>query len=249
MNRPLGVLRDPPGTERGISLRHLVAGSVGAVPSAFSLADRITAGLDQYKETCVGAALYHGLKLAAHTAGFDIDPSYRAIHTIARMLEDLRATRLPDRGCYPHLALEGLEDWGVVARTRWPDDSDIGAPVPIDVLEAGAVARVTGVYRVFETGDELVALLRRSIFEGHGAFYAGSVGAAYKRLGGEVYDGDATSDGDHARLLVGYRPGAFLELNSWGLGWGEGGFGWISEAYVRRAFAHTVITAAPMEVV
>lgn len=35
------------------------------------------------------------------------------------------------------------------------------------------------------------------------------------------------TSGYHETLIVGYRPGAFLMLNSWGTGWGKNGFGWV----------------------
>jgi fibronectin type 3 domain-containing protein len=69
----------------------------------------------------------------------------------------------------------------------------------------------------------------------------------------EVYD-DINGDylGSQAVVLVGYSDsiGAFKFINSWGTGWGDGGYGWLSydiflsvvtEAYV----AHDAISGAP----
>jgi C1A family cysteine protease len=47
----------------------------------------------------------------------------------------------------------------------------------------------------------------------------------------------ATARGGHAVTLVGYRPdGRFIVRNSWGTDWGDGGFGYVSPAYVAAAF-------------
>ena len=56
--------------------------------------------------------------------------------------------------------------------------------------------------------------------------------------GGEVDDFQpATVRGGHAICIVGYRAnGRFIVRNSWGTGWGDGGFGYLSPAYVLAAF-------------
>ncbi len=47
----------------------------------------------------------------------------------------------------------------------------------------------------------------------------------------------ATVRGGHAVSLVGYRTdGRFIVRNSWGTGWGDGGFGYVSPAYIAAGF-------------
>jgi hypothetical protein len=45
-----------------------------------------------------------------------------------------------------------------------------------------------------------------------------------------------TARGGHAVALVGYTPDRFIVRNSWGTGWGDGGFGYASLAYAQDAF-------------
>jgi hypothetical protein len=45
-----------------------------------------------------------------------------------------------------------------------------------------------------------------------------------------------TVRGGHAVALVGYTPGRFTVRNSWGIGWGDRGFGYASLAYAQAAF-------------
>jgi len=45
-----------------------------------------------------------------------------------------------------------------------------------------------------------------------------------------------TAGGGHAVALVGYTPEFFIVRNSWGVGWGDKGFGYASNAYARAAF-------------
>jgi Papain family cysteine protease len=45
-----------------------------------------------------------------------------------------------------------------------------------------------------------------------------------------------TARGGHAVALVGYTPDRFIVRNSWGTGWGDGGFAYASLAYAQDAF-------------
>ena len=51
----------------------------------------------------------------------------------------------------------------------------------------------------------------------------------------DVYRPD-TAGGGHAVALVGYDREGFVVRNTWGVGWGDRGFGHASEAYAREAF-------------
>ena len=66
------------------------------------------------------------------------------------------------------------------------------------------------------------------------------VAEPFTRLAGDAVYDDTSAPGmmAHALVVVGYseRRQAFKLMNSWGPGWGDGGFGWISY----RAFAATV---------
>ena len=51
----------------------------------------------------------------------------------------------------------------------------------------------------------------------------------------DVYQPNTTRGG-HCVALVGYNPGRFIVRNSWGTGWGDGGFGYASLLYAQVAF-------------
>jgi len=53
-----------------------------------------------------------------------------------------------------------------------------------------------------------------------------------------VYDSDAgSSRGGHANVIIGYNDTmhAFRIMNSWGTGWGDGGYGWIDYSFINNA--------------
>jgi hypothetical protein len=245
-----GCLRDPEGAARGDDVDRLVGGS-SLVPDEAYLLSHVAVVPSQRGSSCVGHALAQCLRIAAHRDGTAIDPSALAIYALARQLHAPSATRLPDVGCYPHRALEALEQWGACSTDRWPDAADLGACVPVDVLEAGAVARVTGVYRIAEGGAARVRRVRAAIAQGHPVFFGMSTGDEYAFGPSRwPYEGEGTGHPGHAQVIVGYRPGAVLAANSWGRAWGLGGFAWISDNWISSdgVYGLHVVTAAPARV-
>lgn len=259
MIRPLGALPDPAHLARGKPIRELVGAALDESDDNFLSAidfRRHARIRDQRGNSCVGYALAQCLHVRASLLDYELDPSALAIYAIARELEAPSrrwpADPLPDVGSYPFRAIEGLEEWGVVARTRWPDEGDVGAPVPQDVLEAGALARVDGVYRFVDAGSDRMRAIRRAIGQGHPVFFAMRVDDSYMVHVGDGVWGGLTGPvrGGHAQCIVGYRPGAYLVANSWGTGWGFGGFAWVASEWLNTdyCFDFTAITATPSEV-
>jgi fibronectin type 3 domain-containing protein len=80
--------------------------------------------------------------------------------------------------------------------------------------------------------------IKAELAAGRPVIFGMGVDDAFYSLGATVYDGNGgKSYGGHAMTLVGYddakksprgHKGAFKIMNSWGSGWAEQGFGWIS---------------------
>lgn len=252
MIRPLGHLPDPPGLERGQEIGRLLGSTRSNPPAQASLGRHAAPVIDQRGSSCLGAACRGALAIAASIGGWTLDPSYLAIYALARQLHVPGNDILPDLGAYPHRAFEALEDWGVVSRERWPDDSDIERPVAVDVLEAGASAVVTGVYRIREDGARRARIIRESIAAGHPVVFGMAVDDAYMRWSdARTYPGRTGEDrGGHAQVIVGYTRGAFIVQNSWGRDWGASGFAWLDEGWVEspECYDFTALTTAPRSV-
>ena len=123
-------------------------------------------------------------------------------------------------------------------------------PTPIDVKEAGSLALVTGIYRIYETGVARTTRIREAIAQGHHVVFGMEVDRAYEEWRDTTapYPGlRGPSLGGHAQVLVGYAPGRFLVLNSWGPAWGEDGYAWIAEEALEgeHAYDFSVVTVAP----
>src|SRR6185436_16760106 len=80
--------------------------------------------------------------------------------------------------------------------------------------------------------------IKGQIYAGNPVVFGMSVSDSFEHLRpGEIYD-DIVSPrtGGHAMVLVGYseKRQAFKLINSWGTGWGENGFGWVSYRALSR---------------
>eukprot|EP00955_Chlamydomonas_euryale_P097153 365055-Chlamydomonas_euryale.AAC.2 len=112
---------------------------------------------------------------------------------------------------YPYSEVTGRCDSGVVGANA-----------------AGNSVRLAGPTRYVVTRSE--AALRAAVDESPVAFYF-AVASAFSRYGGGVFDpapGDCASAVNHAMVIVGYGGdgdgGYWIVKNSWGTGWGEGGY-------------------------
>lgn len=159
----------------------------------------------------------------------------------------------------PHKACKLDDNSGDRSYCQQAYNIQVGSWKSDPVLSAErAKAESSGVYRIMTfhplkhgpaDADEIARVL------GTGqAIYAGfdidtkSWSAASRSNGGVLADWTPDGSGGHAVALVGYRTAAsgrqFLVHNSWGKGWGDGGYGWVSEAMVKQriheAFTVTV---------
>lgn len=236
--RPLGHLRDPEVMAVG---ERLVA--TGPLAASADISGRIATIYNQRGNSCVGRALSQCIWIVG-----GLDASAHAIYALARQLAEPFVAHLVDRGCYPYRALEALEECGIVATARWDESVDLSVPVPYDVLEAGYDGLVTGIWRVYDAGEERLYAVRKALTDGFPVFFGMDVDAEYMDGRFGTYQGVNQVRGGHAQVIVGYRDSRFLVCNSWGRDWADGGFAWIDERYIadpEHVYDVTLITAAP----
>lgn len=231
--------------------RH-VAQLVGASPSALpddvdwsKLLDRIP---DQgATSSCVGQAFSTAIYLTGQAQAAPVPrPSASWLYALARYYDTPGV--LVDIGSRPRSAVLAALRYGIVAETRAPfDAARINDAPPFDVDAAAADAMFTGYYRV--AGD-VPLLLRMALARGHVPMLSMVVHESFQDLGaGQVYaEPEGTELGRHMVCVAGYRPGAFLVVNSWGTGWANGGCGWIADRFIASSYVQDVyvVTAAPL---
>lgn len=228
----------------------LLLGRDASAPDALDLTGYLDRVVDQGPtNACVGVAMASALYLAGKARGEPIPrPSALAIYANAR-LYDLRGD-LVDMGCRPSAAVGAAMLHGIVAEERWPFDArSVDYMPPFDVYTAGADAIVTGHYRIGPT-DDVVTLMRRALVAGHFPVFGMPVDQAFEDWStSDVYgrEGQGVTRGRHMVCVTGFRPDAFLVLNSWGPSWGNGGFVWVANEWMasRHVSDRIVFTAAP----
>lgn len=227
----------------------LLGAAAGELPTIVDYSSMLERIPDQGgTNSCVGQAFATAIFLRAHLDGIPLPrPSAKAIYDVARLIETPNV--LIDIGSRPRLAVEGLQDYGMVADDRWPlTESNVNTPPPLDVFRAGLGAKLAAHYRI--GGADVATLLRSALARGFVPVFAMDVDDAYLAYDGSaIYAGlTALRVGSHMQAVVGYGAEYFLVANSWGPGWGQRGFARVAPDFfntsaVRDVIVPTVIPA------
>lgn len=148
-------------------------------------------------------------------------------------------------GTYIRLAVKALNRLGRPPEHVWPhvlSDLDATRPTclrkPPPVVSAHAHdKRLVGYHRILETGAERVAMIKRSVSQHHFVVFGTLVSQEFARPGAKARcyprpGPSATIAGGHAMYIVGYDADGAWIANSWGTGWGDGGFAHLSWDYL-----------------
>ena len=267
VHAPLQRTNQPPEppSERGLGLKpmdvqayqsaHVIRADPVSLPSSVDLSvDAPVPGDQGLQGSCVGWAVAYVVKTYQERIerGWPLTDN-RHVMSPAYIYNQIK---VPGGGAYFVDAFVLLIDQGVSSWAQMPYDplDDRTQPSNRARVEAanykiadwGAVQRTTHAVFVREIKRHLVAgdpvvigIPMYPDFE-------------YLNESNPVYDDDAgASRGYHAVVIVGYddRRSAFRVANSWGTGWGIGGYGWIdydaSESLIRSAYVTKDVVASP----
>lgn len=211
-------------------------GLPGSPPATATLAGLVPAVLDQGPtQSCVGQAVAQGLLVAQRVLGetdFEL-PSRRFLYFHAR---GYSGTELIDSGTRIRDALRCQFEIGSPAERFCPWDLRLlnRSPPPSAYRHAWDQRGLRGYYRISGYGDERLEQLRRAIAAARPVVIGTAVSKDFAagRRPGSAYEPPRSWIGRHAMLVVGYEPGRFRVVNSWGTGWDDGGFAWLSEDYL-----------------
>jgi|GEM_PF-2283059 len=136
-------------------------------------------------------------------------------------------------GTYPKTALEVLLEEGICSWKTWPYDR-LGGDVtpnqpPQEAFEEAKQYRISGYARVSGVEEIKAAIVEQGPVQA-----AVLVTESFVNAGGTVPLPSGRIMGGHAVVLCGYsdKVGAFRLYNSWGDGWGDGGFAWLPYGFV-----------------
>ncbi len=159
--------------------------------------------------------------------------SPRMLYNFARRYDEYAGEDYDGSSCRG--ALKGWFHHGVCMESDWPYSSQDTAP-PKYGYATRATNHTLGVY--YRIDLKLISDLQAAIFE-TGAIYVSSFThdgwdevkvSKRKKITGHnslpiiPFDGKPSRSGGHAFALVGFNTDGFIVQNSWGNGWGAGGF-------------------------
>lgn len=253
MNRPTGALHDPRAAPRGRPIGFMPGMRArGDLPEEVDNRKHAKRRVNQTDEGCVGHALGGGARARADAMGFELDVSDRGIYKGALQFDDPKATKLVDGGSFPEKAVDWIQTFGIVSRDRCPEDSDVTEPLGEDVLEAGSIALVTGVYRIDSGGETKRAAIMKACSQKHFIPFAMDVDTSYETYRGGVWTGPTGEKrGGHAQFAAGYTPEGVRVVNSWGGEddpdpWGDDGTSIIAwPFFLKKTRSLFVVTFAP----
>lgn len=206
--------------------------------------------------SCVGQALSSAFDLRLRKLGFSLpDPSGLGLYCHARVLARVGTEPLVDEGSNADYAFAGAKEIGIPSEDVWPmDPSKVNVELPMDVLAEASTMIIAAWLHVYQQGKDRVDVAAQALDKGYSVVFAMGVDMAFVNYSGGTIDAIDLEHlvGGHMLLIVGYRTrpdGAreFLVQNSWGEGWGEGGFCWVHETVLAapNASGFSVVEVQP----
>jgi len=220
--------------------RRLTVSEELALPDAVDLSDRCPPVMDQGQiGSCTANSSSSALAFLEHKGQQATLYSRLFIYAMTRMLEG--TPLYEDSGAQIRDVMKALSTYGVPQELTWPYDTSKFSVIPPPQAKAEALNHKAILY--FRCPN--LYTLKASLFQGFPVVIGFSVldnmisdecartGIVKPPAPGEAFDGG------HAVLAVGYNDnmvcgaerGAVLCQNSWGTGWGEGGFFWLPYSF------------------
>jgi hypothetical protein len=202
--------------------------------------------LEQKGSSCVGHALAAMINtILAHAPDAPAKPvrvSPYMLYWLARRYDEFEGEE--DIGSSLRGGLKGWFNHGCAIEKRWPTLEMVKDLDDKDFQDHCAERPLGAFYRInpYRLDDMQSAISELNVIVASAAIHNGWEEPTPLRKGGETIHTilpaiNPKALGGHAFALVGYNEAGFLVQNSWGTGWGEGGFAtlpyedWLDSAY------------------
>jgi len=237
-----GYVEDGPGNDLLYSTSPLISTPITNNPSLKKYFKEVS---NQYSlSSCVGNATADAFEAQiAQRKG--IDPSQVPnlsrlfIYWNARNLENPPAG-YKDDGTRIRLAFDSLARYGAPSETTYPYvlSKVNDRPTLISYREA-IQHRISKFYRIDGTEEQRIGQIKQALSAGCPVVFGTKIANSFKAYKGSetIFLPKDSYIGGHAMVLVGWSEfrQAFELRNSWGLGWGDNGYGWIHKSYIANS--------------
>ena len=243
---PLGAIPSPPDKRdyRVQSANYVIAADL---PARYAVSHHQPVRNQAHEGTCVGHALASGVMghlqqlKPTPDAPFGRTLSVRDAYEGARQVEHVSG-----EGAFPRAALKYAQKTGLCLEAEWPYQAgDRGAPAA--AADTSRACNRIGSYAAVN----LAIIDMKAAMTLHGALMVvvPVVDGFYQPNGAGFVRYEGGRHGYHAVVLVGWDDAtkAFRVRNSWGTGWGQGGYCWLPYEYpITEAWSVTsALTAEP----
>jgi C1A family cysteine protease len=192
----------------------------------------------RWSNSCVANACIKALeikRIQKHGLAAHVDLSRLAVYYLARELMSPPETH-NDEGTYVSHAFNVLRRFGVPPEANWPFDLDkVNTPPSFMSLRVAYLHKIESYFKIRSTGAARVTEVINCLRAGNPVVFGTNVGdnwyQHYKSKGPLVPLKPVPREdrvGLHAVVIVGYVDGMFLIENSWGVTWGDDGYGLVS---------------------
>lgn len=237
-------LKPDPTDSRDLQLHTVIKTASNPLPLTgdVDLSGYCTESRQLWAGSCVGNACADAVEIINAIEGKPrVELSRLFVYALARHLMDddgdSRNDLNLDQGTFIRLGMDVLSRFGICTEAMWPYDlKKLFRSPSIKAMREAAGHRIHEYYRIGSTGDSRLEEIVWALRQRQVVVFGTQVNHDFTRLGNEGPVGPPTGStkGGHAMIIVGYEAAkGFLIKNSWGKTWGDDGFAFLTEDYIK----------------
>jgi C1A family cysteine protease len=236
----LNFQKDPPGNDKAFSKvvskllsggTPLKSGDVIILPQYTPISNQGSLG------SCVANAACDALELVMGIEKKDVVQLSRLF--LYWNSRNYHGATQADTGTYVRAAFMAMKEHGVCDENSWPYDiAEFTHRPPLRCYENADSNKILDAYSIDTTGTSRLDQVELALRAHMPVVFGTDVGQEFLDYRGDdkTFTPPPSSKGGHAMVIVGVDRSStrrrFYVRNSWGTGWGDGGYCWFDESYI-----------------